>query len=583
MRKAILSIILTSSFIFTKAQTVADAVKMISYGKNKSARDILQKVFSANPKDANAIYWIGQSYIATDDIADAKIIYQNALQSGVNDALIIVGMAHVDLLEGGDWNIANQKFETAITMTAETRGKNKGKAPAAIYNAIGRANAIGRMTKDGSSKFGNMDYAIEKLRLAKDIDPNNTESFIYMGLCYRKMGGEFGGEAQKAYTEALGRNPNLAIANHLLGKIYQSQQNKPAMEQYFNAALQNDVAFAPVYLDYYKYYASRDVTLAKVNIEKFLQYADKDCNNDYFYADYLFQAEKFNESLAKAKELENTECGSRVNVLYAYNYDRLNDSLQAKSSIEKFLASTAADKILTSDYEIAIKVLSRFPGNESKAIGYLNNLIDQETNNQQKIQYASQITNLAAKSGNVELQIQSIERLAALRGSTTESDFYKMYTAYNNVKSYNKALEVAKKYIAAYPNSNFGYDYLVRTAKRIDTANATGLLLEANKWQLEFLIKDPEKNKQKLIENYYSQMAHYNDALKDYNKAIELCEEILKLVPNEEQTLKIKENLKKNAERKNNVTPTKPNNSPKDKKTTSLTKQLIKNDEIKRK
>lgn len=569
MKKTILSFSILLTVFFVKAQSITDAVKMISYGKYKSAKETLQKLISSNQADANAQYWLGQAHIAADDVQEAKNVYQKALQSGLNDGLIIIGMAHIDLLMGADWNAVSQKFETAITMTQETKGKNKGKAPAYIYNAIGRANAIGRMPKDGSSKFGNMDYAIEKLKLAKDIDPNNTDCFIYMGLCYRKMGGEFGGEAQKSYMEALNRNPNLAQANHLLGKIYQSQQNKPAMEQYFNAAIQNDVAFAPVYLDYYKFYSSKDVNVAKDNIEKFLKYADKDCNNDYFYADYLFQSGNFSQSLEKAKELENTECSNRVPVLYAYNYDRLNDSVNAKINIEKFLNNTSADKVLPTDYEIAVKILSRFPGSETKAIGYLNALIEQESNQQIKLQYTSQIVALAAKTGNVELQIQSIEKLSSLRGSTSENDFYKMYSAYNNAKQFDKAIEVAKKYIDAYPNSNFGYDYYVRSAKKIDTGNATGLLLEANKKQIEFLSKDTVKYKQKLIENYYSQMAYYNDVLKDYSKAIEICDEILKLVPNEEQTLKIRETLKRNAERKSN-NPSKQSQPPtKDKKTTT--------------
>ncbi|MFY7965761.1 MAG: tetratricopeptide repeat protein, partial [Chitinophagaceae bacterium] len=280
----------------TSAQTVADAVKSLSYGKNKTAKEQLQKLVAANDKDANAIYWLGQSMIIVDDVAGAKAVYQKALTAGVNEPLIWIGMAHIDLLEGDDWNAAAQKFEQAITFTTETKGKNKGKPSVAVLNAIGRANCMGHSIKNGGSKFGNPDYAIQKLTQASTIDPINTECFIYMGLCYRKMGGEFGGEAQKAYTEALSRNPNNPWANYLIGKIYLSQQNKPFMEQYFNAALANDAAFAPVYLDYYNYYSNRDVAIAKENIEKYLQYADKDCNNDYFYADYLFRAGKFQES-----------------------------------------------------------------------------------------------------------------------------------------------------------------------------------------------------------------------------------------------------------------------------------------------
>ncbi len=541
------------------AQTINDAIKLLHYGKNKSAKDQLQKMITANDKDANAIYWLGQSMIAVDDVAGAKSLYQKSLQAGVNNALLYIGMAHIDLLEGGDWNAANQKFESAITTTAETRGKNKGKAPAYILNAIGRANCVGHLVKDGSSKFGNSEYAIEKLNEAAIVDATNVDCFIYKGLCYRKMGGEFGGEAQKAYMEAISRDSKSAVANYLIGKIYLSQQNKTFMEQYFNAALAIDPAFAPAYLDYYSYYADKDVTVAKDYIEKYLQYADKDCNNDYFYADYLFRAGKYQESLNKAKELENSDCKMRVPILYAYNYDRLNDSLQAKSSIEKFFANATPDKILITDYGIASKIFSRFPGMETQAVNYINKEIELDNSKPNQLQYLAQEASLFARAKDYTNQLDVIQKTIALKGAKSEYDYYNLVSTAYNAKKYQMTLDIAKEYITNYQDKSQGYDFYSKAAKRLDTSNTTGLLFEAVAKQNEFLIKDTLKYKQKLIDNYYIQMAYYNDAQKNYIKALEVCDQILVLAPNDSQTLKIKDALKKNIEKKgNNENSTKP-------------------------
>ena len=84
-------------------------------------------------------------------------MYQKGLADAGSNAWLLVGIGHLDLLEGGDINAVKQKFEQAITATIETRGKNKGKPNAAILNAIGRANA------DGDSKIGDPVYAIDKL------------------------------------------------------------------------------------------------------------------------------------------------------------------------------------------------------------------------------------------------------------------------------------------------------------------------------------------------------------------------------------------------------------------------------------
>ena len=577
------------SVTILKAQSVTDAIKLMQYAKNKSAKEMLQKLYVANDKDANTIYWLGQSMIALDDINGAKSLYQNSLQAGVNDGLLYIGMAHVDLLEGGDWNSAMQKFESAITTTAETRGKNKGKAPVAIYNAIGRANCIGHLVKDGSSKFGNADYAIEKLKIAKDIDVTNTDCLIYMGLCYRKMGGEFGGEAQKAYTEALSRNPNLPQANFLLGKIYLSQQNKPFMEQYFNAALANDIAYAPVYLDYYNYYSNRDVTVAKENIEKYLQYADKDCNNDYFYADYLFRAGNYQASLTKAKELENGDCKMRVPILFAYNYDRTNDSVQAKANIEKFFATATPDKILQSDYDIAIKVLSRFEGSEQQAVDYIYKLIEMDNSKPTQIQYLSQAADLFAKAKNYTEQIKIIQKIADIRGTISESDYYKMSNAAQSAKDFPQLLEIAKKYIAAFPDKPQPASFYRKAAISLDADSTKGLAIQPLTDLNLILEKDIEKNRKTLFNNYYYMLVVYGDKMKDYPKAIEVLDKMLMLYPTagEENDFVVKQKanmqLMMNKPTKNSTTPKTTKPAAKPAKSTGAAKPAAKPKDVKKK
>lgn len=41
-------------------------IKFLNYEKNKSAKEAFQKAYDANPKDPQAIYWLGQAMLATD-------------------------------------------------------------------------------------------------------------------------------------------------------------------------------------------------------------------------------------------------------------------------------------------------------------------------------------------------------------------------------------------------------------------------------------------------------------------------------------------------------------------------------------
>ena len=74
------------------AQSSAEGIKYLNYKKDKSAIDVFKKLYDANSKDPQNIYWYGQALIARDDVKGAKALYQKALQEGVNDALILVGM-----------------------------------------------------------------------------------------------------------------------------------------------------------------------------------------------------------------------------------------------------------------------------------------------------------------------------------------------------------------------------------------------------------------------------------------------------------------------------------------------------------
>ncbi|CAF0859926.1 unnamed protein product [Rotaria sordida] len=161
-------------------------------------------------------------------------------------------------------NAAKQKFEQAITATIEAKGKNKGKANADILNAIGRANA------DGSSKVGDPNYGIEKLKQAGALSLTNAEIYVNMGILYQKIGGEMGGEAVKAYTEATTRDPKNANAFWHIGMIYGSQNNKELMEQFFSSSIAADPAFPRTYLSWFTYYNDK-----VKDYDKALEYVDK--------------------------------------------------------------------------------------------------------------------------------------------------------------------------------------------------------------------------------------------------------------------------------------------------------------------
>jgi hypothetical protein len=106
-------------------------------------------------------------------------------------------------------------------------------------------------------------------------------------------------------------------------------------------------------------------------------------------------------------------------------------------------------------------------------------------------------------------------------------------------------MEIAKNYIAAFPDKPQGYYFNVKAAKGIDTSATLGTAIEPMIQQNEYLnrqdsilSKDTVANKKALENNTNTMyrnlcymMGYYNDIQKDVPKAIDACEKIVALYP----------------------------------------------------
>jgi tetratricopeptide (TPR) repeat protein len=128
---------------------------------------------------------------------------------------------------------------------------------------------------------------------------------------------------------------------------------------------------------------------------------------------------------------------------------------------------------------------------------------------------------------------------SALRGAKDEVYYYKTTSIAINAKEGAIASTTAKEYIATFPDKPNGYSMNVRAARLLDTANNLGILFEAVNVQNEFLLKDLTKNKQALINNYYTLIGYYNET-KSYENAVLMCDKVLEIVPEDPTTLQAK-------------------------------------------
>ena len=558
--KKLALLIMGVAFIATglKAQVapspLAEGVKLLNYEKNKSALDFFKGALDKSPTDPEVIFWYGQALLAqnyngiptTEYIQKAKALYQQALQAKGNDAWLLIGMAHIQSLEGADAALIKNNLELAITSSKVEKGRNKGKNNADIINAIGRVYS------ELPINIGDHHYAVEKLKeLISSYDEASIKPDLYLnlGINYLKLGGENGGEAVSAFTKAYEHDPKNAYAYYRIGKIYQSQNNKEIFEDKYNAAIAIDPAIAPVYVSLYTYYSKIDTLKARKNLDLFLQYADKDPSFDYLYADYLFQVAQYDASLAKAQALEKSigiETYPRIAILLAYNYTRKGDSLSAKKYIEPFINNTPLDKILPEDYDLAVKVLSKFPGNQTAVAAILEKAVAADSTNKKNALKLYRLGYEMFEKAKLYADASKwFAKYSNVRAVKDETYYYKTASLAINATDGATAAAAAKEYIAAFPDKSNGYLYNVKAAQLLDSTNKLGILFEAVNTQNTFLIKDVEKNKQALINNYYTLIGYYNET-KAYENAVAMCDKVLELLPNDPTTLGAKAQFEKN-------------------------------------
>lgn len=533
---------------------LAEGVKLLNYEKNKTALNFFKEAYDKNPADGETTFWYGQAMLAqnyngistAESIQNAKDLFQKSLQTKGNDPWLLIGMSHIQSLEGADVNAVKQNLEVAITSTLNTKGKYKGKPNQDIINAIGYVFA------ELPISIGDHRFAIDKLKeTISAYDVVNSSLNINLGINYLKLGGgENGGDAVTAFQNAINADPKNAYAYYRIGKVYQTQNNKESLDEYFNKAIAADPAIAPVYFSLYTYYAEVSTSIAKTNLDLFLQYADKDPIFEYFSADYLFRSGQFDQSLEKAKAME--AAGSLtvfpgLAVLLAKNYDKKGDTVLAKSYIEPYITNTTPDKLINTDYEIAVKILSKFSGSQPTLMLILEKAIAADSTKENKLKYYKLGYEMLEKNNMYTDELKWYANYSALRGVKDEVYYYKTTSIAINAKEGAVASATAKKYIETFPDKPNGYSMNVRAARLLDTANNLGILFEAVNVQNEFLSKDLTKNKQALINNYYTLIGYYNET-KNYENAVLMCDKVLEIVPEDPTTLQAKGLFIKNIE-----------------------------------
>lgn len=332
-----------------RAQTLQEGLNHLYADRMQSAVGVFQKLLAVNPNNIEATYWLGQTYFDDDKNDLAKEVYEKALTANGQAPLLLVGMGHY-LLTEKKVNEARQKFETAITMSKDKKGKDN----ADILNAIGRAHT--------DSKNGDYKYAEQVMQSAAAINPKNADIFLNLGNAIRKSRpGEAGKDAFEAYRNALTLNPNFAYAYIRVAKLFETQRNWDLVLENLNKAISIDPNFSLAFYElFFYYFARKDFPNAEMNFKKYVSSRPNEdkWEHDYLNAQLCIIKKDYDCAIAKGEEVKALKGASvkpRVLRILSYAYNEKKDYVNAKKTVDEFWLKEK-DPFVAPDYKLKAEI-----------------------------------------------------------------------------------------------------------------------------------------------------------------------------------------------------------------------------------
>ncbi|MGE5519931.1 MAG: tetratricopeptide repeat protein [Candidatus Dadabacteria bacterium] len=515
------------------AQTVQEGINHLYAERYQSAKAVFEKLVAANPNNLEATYWLGQTYIASNDINAARALYQKALATNGNAPLIMVGMGHVNLLDGKTAE-AKQLFESAITASKGRKGNDPN-----ILDAIGRANVQAHTDKRPA---GDLQYAIAKLNEAATLAPTNADIFLNLGNAYRKL--HNGSEAVQAYRKA----GNFAPALYRVGMLYMTQNNWDVVLENLNSAVAADQKFAPAYDQLYDYYlrVKRDFATAETFANKYKASTDPSVENDYMLAQTYYVQNKFNEAISTAKNIiaQAKTPRARVYRLLAYSALGNKDTASACNYSNEFLAKANDEELLGGDYILHATACARNNPEQVRAdimrAVKMDSVLSNQVNMLNEAVETARANNQKLLEG--ELRLMSYQ-LRVPKADKAELISYVAVPLYLG-GAYQKADSVARVYSQLAPDSIHGYYWSALALSAIDTTMAQGLAVPAYEKVLAIAEKDPARLKSQGVNAARTLAIYYNNIKADRTAATSYLDRGLALDPTNPNLLAIQNAFK---------------------------------------
>lgn len=513
-------ILLFFTFLFSLAvvaQNVDAGRNFFYYQRYTSAAKEFQNILAAKPDNAEAVYWLGQTYLRQSDSTKADSLYRSAILKNDREALLHAGLGHTMLMNNQP-DSARKHFVAALEMSNDPQ----------VYHAVARANV--------EARNGDANYAIETLNAIpkrKRREQKNAETFLLMGQAYRKL--IDGGKAVTAFNQALSMDPKLAEAKYQTGKVYLTQNNPEIFLPAFEEAVRIDPKYAPALYELFFYWFERDINKARTYFNNYLAVSDNDASSQYDRVSIIYASRDYQGAIDSAKR-NISQLGATADPRYfkliAYAYDELKDSVQAKDYLEQYFSRQKPQSFVAQDYVFRARLLNKFPGNEELVNNSFIQALSLDTSKSGRQQIMRDAAASAAAGRNYANQAKWLgEIYRSDTGASNRALYdwgYAHYQAGNFVSADSIFCGIYKQ---KYPDEIFGYLWCARAAGAQDTSMEKGTAVEPYKNLIAFARASGEREDYKatLIQAHGYLASYYANIAKEKDSAVVYLQNILRL------------------------------------------------------
>jgi tetratricopeptide (TPR) repeat protein len=514
-----------------KAQSLAEARKLMYYERYDGAAHQLHALLKADSNNAEAWWLLTEAYLHLHQLQQIKDSLQFIPASLREQPLMLCAKGET-LLEGHQKDSAMGYFNKAMAISKEK--------DAVVLSAIAQAYEEGDST--------DAQYATDLLNKAVKKEKHNPELYVQLGDAYRRLGD--GGQSYQAYQEALALDSKYVKAMFRLGKIFVTQDNPEQYLKYFNAAIAADSLYAPAWYELYYHDYFRDVNKAMDDLRHYIAATDPGIRNDYLLTDLLYASRKYKEAIEKARQLIDQKGGisePRLYKLIAYSYKELHDSAKAFEYMQQYFSRQADTGFVVKDYETMGEIYDVLERPDSAVVYYVK-ATNLEKDSVQKMAYSKKLAALYKKQKDYSNQALWLGQYYSKNARATNLDLFNWGLACYMAKEYLIADSIFGLYEIKYPEQDFGYYWRARSDVAIDTAMQTGMAIPHYEKLIPIAEKDTtnKTNRRHLIESYGYIAAFKANTEKDYAGAIEYFEKLLGLDPENADARRYIGILKKN-------------------------------------